>query len=92
MDLLARLVTSAGSRLRFNVGDSDASEVAAEFIHLLKRAAELYRETVDPMLEGIYLRREFTGEVPAQIMDVADHLAYVDSHLDEFFLEVNPVM
>ncbi len=42
--LLARLVTSAGSRLRFNVGDSDASEVAAQLIQLLKPRLETTAE------------------------------------------------
>ena len=92
LDLLEALITTAGHRRRFNVGDFDAAEVLAELIQLLKRADELYRETIDPMLLSLHLWNEFPKELPAEIMDVADYLMGVGMQLEEFFLAEDPVM
>ena len=92
LDLLENMITNAGQRRRFNVGDFDAAEVLAELIQLLKRADELYRETVDPRLLRLHLWNEFPKELPAEIMDVADYLMGVDMQLEEFFLVEDPVM
>ena len=86
LDLLGSLIASTGSRLRFNVGDFDASEVSAQLIQLLTRANELYLQTVDPMLLRLHLRGEFREKLPTRIMDAADYVTYADWQLDEFFL------
>lgn len=90
--VLNDLVASSDRRWRFNVGDHDASEVWDELLYMLKSADRFYRRDVAPGLLGLHLRAEYSADLPARIMDVADYLMTAREHLEEFFLEAERVM
>ena len=92
LKVLDDLIASSGRRWRFNVGDHHASEVRAELLHMLKSADRLYRRAVVPGLLGPHLRDEYSADLPAGIMDVADYLMMAREDLEGFFLEAEPVL
>ena len=82
--VLERLLVSSQRRRRFNVGNLSAIELGSELCRLLRSADAVYRDAVEPRLEGQYLRSETPSDLPDRIMDVADFLAYAEESLKEF--------
>ncbi len=93
LDVLSNLIAASAQHVRFNVGDGDTTDVCTELIQVLRKADEIYRGTLaEPSLIRSHLWRHYPDDLPAQVMDVSDYLAYAECVLDEFFLVADPVM